>query len=133
MANILVVEDEPNMADLLKASLEAKSHSVKTANDGAQALEILGVEPLQPSTFHPDLILMDIVMPVLDGYSTARRLQEEPSTREIPIIMVSVKRQMKEQFEILPNVKAFVDKPFVLEELLQQVADLVGEDTSGVI
>ena len=79
MAKILVVEDDDMLMDLMQQTLELSDHTTRGAGNGADALAKVGAEP-------PDVILMDIGMPTMDGYEATRRLKADPKTRAIPII-----------------------------------------------
>jgi CheY-like chemotaxis protein len=79
MAKILVVEDNPNNTEILTRFLVIKKHTVLTAADGPQALTLAGPEK-------PDLIIMDMGLPGMDGWEVTRRLKEDPATRHIPIV-----------------------------------------------
>ena len=122
MAAIMVVDDEPDIATLLKFVLEQDGHKVSSASDGVDALQKLGVEPALHATPLPDLIVLDIMMPVMDGYQLNQRLQVEPRTQGIPILVLTAKGQkMRDLFEMAPNVAAYVQKPFdpkMLRELI---------------
>ena len=78
MAAIMVVDDEPEIVTLLRFVLEQDGHSVSAAGHGLDALEKLGVEPAQPDLPLPNLIVLDIMMPVMDGYQLNMRLQSHP-------------------------------------------------------
>jgi CheY-like chemotaxis protein len=81
---ILVVDDEEDIVYLLKALFSRNGYSVTGASSGEECLELLESE-------NPDLIFMDIMMPGLDGWETARKIKTDPQTKNIPIIMLSVK------------------------------------------
>ncbi len=122
MPNILVVDDESEITTLLRFVLEKDGHQVADASNGKVALERLGVEPQNPTASIPDLIILDIMMPVMDGYALNLRLQKEPKVSGIPILVLTAKGQkMRELFEMAPNVAAYVQKPFdpkMLRELI---------------
>lgn len=124
---ILVVDDEPEIVTLLKFILEKDGHKIMEAGNGIVALERLGVEPPVPGTAKPDLIILDIMMPVMDGYTLNSRLQKEPKTKDIPILVLTAKGQkMRDLFEMAPNVAAYVQKPFdpkMLRELIGSILD----------
>ena len=121
--NILVVEDDFATATLLHMLLEYQGRfKVYTANDGDDALAKLGVEPDNEEAALPDLIVMDIMMPKLDGYSVIQRLAAHPRTRDVPIIVVTAKPKMREMILGSKNVAGYVDKPFKELELRQMVA-----------
>jgi CheY-like chemotaxis protein len=125
MAAIMVVDDEPEIVTLLRFVLEADGHSVGSAVHGADALDKLGVEPAKAEAALPDLIVLDIMMPVMDGYQLNMRLQSEPRTKDIPILVLTAKGQkMRDLFEMAPNVAAYVQKPFdpkMLRELISGI------------
>ena len=125
MAHILVVDDEPEIVTLLRFVLEADGHTVGSAGHGLEALKTLGVEPLEPQIALPDLIVLDIMMPVMDGYVLNQRLQTEARTQGIPILVLTAKGQkMRDLFEMAPNVAAYVQKPFdpkMLRELISGI------------
>lgn len=127
MGTLLVVDDEPEIVTLLKFILEKDGHHILEASNGAVALERLGVEPPIPAAPRPDLIILDIMMPVMDGYSLNNRLQKEPKTKSIPILVLTAKGQkMRDLFEMAPNVAAYVQKPFdpkMLRELITSILD----------
>ena len=122
---ILVVDDEPEIVTLLKFILEKDGHRILEAGNGVAALERLGVEPPSPEAPKPDLIILDIMMPVMDGYTLNNRLQKEPKTKAIPILVLTAKGQkMRDLFEMAPNVAAYVQKPFdpkMLRELISGI------------
>jgi CheY-like chemotaxis protein len=125
MARILVVDDEPEIVTLLRFVLEADGHEVSSAAHGLDALEKLGVEPAKDELPLPDLIVLDIMMPVMDGYELNMRLQTEARTKDIPILVLTAKGQkMRDLFEMAPNVAAYVQKPFdpkMLRELISGI------------
>lgn len=128
MATILVVDDEPEIVTLLHFVLEKDGHHILEAVNGQAALQVLGVEPADPAAKLPDLVILDIMMPVMDGYALNGRLQKEPRTRSIPILVLTAKGQkMRELFELAPNVAAYVQKPFDPKML----RDLIGSILSG--
>lgn len=125
MASIMVVDDEPEIVTLLRFVLEADGHVVGSAIHGVDALEKLGVEPAKAELPLPDLIVLDIMMPVMDGYQLNQRLQSAPRTAGIPILVLTAKGQkMRDLFEMAPNVAAYVQKPFdpkMLRELISGI------------
>jgi CheY-like chemotaxis protein len=125
MAAIMVVDDEPEIVTLLTFVLEADGHTVSSAGHGVDALEKLGVEPANHALPLPDLIVLDIMMPIMDGYQLNMRLQTEARTKDIPILVLTAKGQkMRDLFEMAPNVAAYVQKPFdpkMLRELISGI------------
>ncbi len=131
MPVIMVVDDEPDIVTLLRFALEKDGHSVSEAGNGQIALERLGLEPVKTDTTLPDLIVLDIMMPVMDGYQLNMRLQTEPRAKDIPILVLTAKGQkMRDLFEMAPNVAAYVQKPFdpkMLRELIAGILASRGE------
>ena len=112
---ILIVEDEPALRDTLTYNLKKDNFTVEAVGDGRAALE-------SARALKPDLIILDIMMPIMDGYTLNSRLQKEEKTRSIPILVLTAKGQkMRDLFEMAPNVAAYVQKPFdpkMLRELI---------------
>ena len=131
MPAILVVDDEPDIVTLLRFALEKEGYAVSEAGNGQIALERLGIEPSRPELPLPDLIVLDIMMPVMDGYQLNMRLQTEPRAKDIPILVLTAKGQkMRDLFEMAPNVAAYVQKPFdpkMLRELIAGILASRGE------
>jgi len=127
MATILIVDDEPEIVTLLRFILEKDGHKILEAGNGLIALERLGVEPPSNSEPKPDLIVLDIMMPVMDGYALNKRLQKEEKTQTIPILVLTAKGQkMRELFEMAPNVAAYVQKPFDPKMLRELIGSILG-------
>jgi CheY-like chemotaxis protein len=114
---ILIVDDEPNVRKLLRTLL--KNFTVVEAEDGEKAVEIAGVEK-------PDLILMDIMMPKMDGYSSCYALKREPATRSIPIIILTA-IDLKLNLQLGKEIGAdgYITKPFNSQDLLDNIAQVL--------
>jgi two-component system alkaline phosphatase synthesis response regulator PhoP len=126
MARILVVDDERDVATMLKFMLEKDGHQVSAAYDGLAALAAMGIEPADASKPIPDLAILDVMMPELDGYAVCARMFEDPRTKTVPVLMLTAKGGMRELNERAPNVAAHVDKPFDPRELRDLVAGMLG-------
>src|SRR5512135_1277401 len=117
---ILAVDDEPEVLGLLKKRLESEGYEVLTATNGREGLEIATREK-------PDLIILDILMPEMDGSETAAALHENPLTKNIPILFLTCLFTKREEstsgHEIGPNY--FLAKPYEPQELLAEVAKLL--------
>lgn len=120
MAKVMVVDDENDVVELIKFMLEKDGHEVVTANNGREALE--RVEPAKP-----DLIILDIMMPEIDGYTVNTRLQEKDDTRSIPVIILTAKGQMRDLFALGSNVVAFMEKPFDPKGLREKIRELLAK------
>lgn len=105
MSKILVVDDEKDVVELLKFLLEKDGYTVITAFNGREALDVIHGQ-------RPDLVLLDVMMPEMDGYTVQTKLQEDPSTRDIPLIILTAKGQLRDVFAMSSNVKAYMEKPF---------------------
>ncbi len=117
---ILVVEDVPNVLELLDVTLQFKGYPVITARNGQEALE-------QVSKERPALVITDILMPKMDGYALAHRLRSDATTRQIPLIFLSATYVTPEdkQFAISLGAVRFMEKPIDTEEFLLTVAELL--------
>lgn len=121
MSRILVVDDEPHIRRLVSFSLERGGHEVLEAPDGMTALEIAAAQ-------RPELILMDVMMPLMTGYETVKRLKADEATRDIPVVMLSAKSQKTEQAEgIECGAERYICKPFTPKELVEQVGELLAQ------
>ena len=121
MRHLLVVDDEPLILEVAQLSLEmVGGWEVSTATSGLEALS-------KAATGRPDAILMDVMMPGMDGPTTCRRLADDPQTSDIPVILLTAKVQPSEQrqWALLP-VAGVLAKPFDPMRLPTEVEDLLG-------
>lgn len=120
MARVLVVDDDPVIRNLLQVNLELEGYQACLAVDGADALD-------QISTAHPDLVLLDVMMPGVDGWEVARRLKAEGATAAIPVVMLTARAMHTDVARGTDlGVDAYVTKPFDPEELLALIGRLTG-------
>jgi len=110
---ILVVDDEQQLALAVKIRLQSRGYTVSVAHDGQQALQEAAKE-------RPDLIILDVLMPVMDGYSCLREINTRFGRGKIPVIVLTARDQMKDLFE-LEGIEDFVIKPFDHEDLLLRI------------
>jgi len=115
---VLVVDDLAANVRLLEAVLSPKGFRVVTASSGEEALDVLGKE-------HPDLVLLDIVMPGMDGYEVCHRIREDPGTAFLPVIMITASGEEQKICAIESGADDFINKPFDQAELLARVRSLV--------
>jgi len=109
---ILVADDEPSIRKFLRANLEAKDYKVLTAADGAEALQTIEMEL-------PDLVILDIMMPKMDGFEVCRQLRE---WSQIPIIMLSARGDENDKVKCLElGADDYITKPFGASELIARV------------
>jgi len=114
-AKILIVDDVPANLDVIYKSLRSESYQVLAAINGKTALEVVAQE-------HPDLILLDVLMPDLDGYEVCRRLKADPELQDIPIIFISAQDESdgaSRAFQV--GGSDYITKPIQREELLTRI------------
>jgi len=119
MARILIVDDSPTQLLGLKRIVEKLGHLATTAEDGAAGVDTAKREI-------PDLILMDVVMPNLNGFQATRTLARAPTTKHIPVILVTTKGQETDKvWGMRQGAKAYVTKPIDEKELMQAIKNLL--------
>ncbi|CAN5919564.1 N/A [soil metagenome] len=119
LANILIVDDDPEIVSMLSTRLTKRGYKVSTANDGHRALELAKREL-------PDVILLDVMMPGKSGWEVARALKQDPVTQGIKIVMVTaIGEQVNEITSPLYGADAHIDKPFEFDRLEKVIAGLV--------
>ncbi len=120
MARILIVDDSPIQIAGMRRIVEALGHEVSIAEDGAS-----GVERAKRDL--PDLILMDVVMPNLNGFQATRMITREATTRHIPIVMVTTKDQDTDRvWGMRQGAKAYINKPIKEPELVAIIRQMLG-------
>ena len=110
---ILIADDEQQLALAVKIRLQSRGYEVRTAANGQQALELAQQE-------QPDLVILDVLMPVMDGYSCLRELNTHFGRGKIPVIILTARDRMKDLFE-LEGVEDYVIKPFDHEDLIVRI------------
>jgi CheY-like chemotaxis protein len=111
-ARILVVDDEPRNTKLIKAMLAAEGYSIDIAGSGSEALAAV-------RTAKPDLVLLDVMMPEVDGFAVCRKIKEDPRLKDIPVIFLTAKGggdALAEGFE--SGAVMYINKPFTANKLL---------------
>ncbi len=110
---VLVVDDELDFLSIMHFFLTLEGYSVETVCDGAQAIKSVKKD-------RPDLILLDVIMPIMDGYSALRQLRQNRKTKDIPVIMLSIIDQTLDQRESL-NITDYLVKPFSSDILIRKI------------
>ncbi len=116
MAHILIVEDEANIVSLISIRLERLGHSINSADNGIAAIELA-------HKLKPDLILLDVMLPLLNGFQVLQRLKADPATAGIPILMLTARGH---ESDIVAGIEGGADdyliKPFSFPELIARVS-----------
>jgi CheY-like chemotaxis protein len=118
---VMLIEDEQELVDLMKMRLEASGYETLAAYDGEEGLKIIEKN-------RPDLVLLDILMPKLDGFAVCRKLKAEEKTKNIPIVVVSASGGKDLPKRCLDaGADDFIFKPFEAKDLLEKVAKWLGK------
>jgi len=117
---ILVVDDIPDILKLMDATLQFKGYRVVTARDGQEALEVIQQE-------RPALVIADILMPKMDGFSLLHRIRINPETRDIPVVFLSATyvAQEDKEFARAIGVTSFIEKPVDLDKFFPIISDIL--------
>jgi DNA-binding response OmpR family regulator len=116
MANkILIVDDEPGILLMITARFQKSGYQVATATNGEEALQKVKQD-------RPDLVILDVMMPILNGYQVCRTLKDDPEFKKIPVILLTAKTTESDEFWGLEaGADAYVPKPYNAQELLDKV------------
>jgi two-component system, OmpR family, alkaline phosphatase synthesis response regulator PhoP len=118
---VLIVDDEPNIVTSLEFLMRRCGYEVAVARNGEEALGLV-------ASFLPDLVLLDVMMPIKSGYDVCRAMRENPAWRHVKIVVLSAKGREAEVSKGLSlGADAYVTKPFSSRELTRQVGELLGE------
>jgi len=115
---VLIVDDEVHLAKILQFTLEHAGYKVETAFDGQEALEKL---PL----FSPDIVILDLSLPVIDGYEVCQIIKGSDVTRDIPVVILSARDFQQDGLEKPIDADLFIEKPFNTEYLLNELTKLL--------
>ena len=113
---VLVIDDSPSIADMVRDVLLEEGYDVRTASNGRDALEIL-------STWRADVMLLDLAMPVMDGQAFLKARADDPQLRQVPVIVMSANHNLADAMSRLP-ITAVLSKPFQIEHLLTLLRDV---------
>lgn len=121
---VLIVDDEKNIIISLEFLIEQAGYDLRIAQNGQEALA-------QVAAFEPDLILLDVMMPHINGFEVCRRVRENPAWQHTKIIMLTAKgREVEVTKGLALGADAYVTKPFSTKALLAQVRDILGDNES---
>lgn len=119
MARVLVIDDEPDVRWLIRVSLERAGHEVLLAEDGLRGVAVAMKQ-------HPEIIVLDLMMPVMDGYGVLAELAKDPRTADVPVLVLSA-RAIPEEADRATKAGArrFLEKPFDPDDLARELAELL--------
>lgn len=114
-ASILIADDEPNIVLSLEFVLQEEGYAVRVARDGVEALEAIAAQL-------PDLVLLDVMLPRMNGFEVCQRIRSRPEWRPLRVVMLSAKgREVEVQKGLALGADAYVTKPFAIKDLLAEV------------
>jgi two-component system, OmpR family, alkaline phosphatase synthesis response regulator PhoP len=118
---ILIVDDDPGIVEVLSVRLTSNGYEVAAAHDGEAALVKIRAEK-------PDLVILDILMPGIDGITLCGIIKYDPQIKSIPVILVTVKhREIDKQVGRTVKADAYITKPFDIKDVIEKVRNLIGE------
>ena len=119
MARILIVDDEPNIVLALELLMKREGYEILTVDDGQKVFEVV-------KEFSPDLILLDIMMPKMDGYEVCQRIRADASLKDISIIMLTAKgREVEKEKGLALGADYYITKPFSTREVIMKVKEVL--------
>lgn len=121
---VLCIDDEPEMLNLVKYTLEKGGFEVSTCDNGRHAWDEI-------QRIKPDLLVLDVMLPGIDGYSLQLKISQDGSTKDMPIIVLTALEPSKTLFQKFPQVVAFMTKPFKTDDLLQAAQSAVGRSAKN--
>lgn len=119
MRRILIVDDEPNIVLALELLMKREGYEVQSVDDGQKVFDVVG-------KFRPDLIILDIMMPKMDGYEVCQRLRADPSLKNVSIIMLTAKgREVEREKGLALGADLYVTKPFSTREVMIRIKEIL--------
>lgn len=120
MSRILIADDEPNIVLALELLMKREGHEIKTVADGEKAVEAA-------REFRPDLILLDVMMPKMDGYEVCERLRADPALKGVAIVMLTAKgREVEREKGMALGADLYITKPFSTRDVVRKVKEVLG-------
>jgi DNA-binding response OmpR family regulator len=117
-AKILIVDDEVHLARILQFTLEHAGYEVTIAFDGKEAIE-------KAKQVRPDLVVLDLMLPIIDGYKVCNILKEDENFKQVPIIILSARDLSREELDEPIGADLFLEKPFNSNMLLDKIGELL--------
>ena len=119
MARILIADDEPNIVLALELLMKREGHEIRTVGDGEAAIAAA-------KAFRPDLILLDVMMPKMDGYEVCQRLRADPALKDIAIVMLTAKgREVEKEKGLALGADLYITKPFSTRDVVRRVKEVL--------
>jgi DNA-binding response OmpR family regulator len=119
MPRILIVDDEPNLVLALEHLMRKEGYEIRAAADGETAVEAA-------AEYHPDLILLDIMMPKMDGYEACQRIRANAALRDVAIVMLTAKgREVEREKGLALGADCYITKPFSTREVVRKVKEIL--------
>jgi DNA-binding response OmpR family regulator len=118
--NILIVDDDPNIRELLEVNLGAAGFTIRNASQGREAMDLMRQRT-------PDLVILDIMMPEMDGWEVCKQIRDDPRLERVKIIMLTAKGSEKDKLVGMEIFKAdeYMTKPFDIDELIKTITTLL--------
>lgn len=124
MPRILLVDDEPNIVLALEFLMKKEGYETLTADDGEKALRAV-------REHRPDLVILDLMMPKLDGYEVCQRIRSDPALKNVVIVMLTAKgREVEREKGLAMGADLYITKPFSTREVVQKVRELLSETSA---
>lgn len=119
MARILIADDEPNIVLALELLMKREGHEIRSVGDGELAVEAA-------KAFRPDLVLLDVMMPKMDGYEVCQRLRADPALKDVAIVMLTAKgREVEREKGLALGADLYITKPFSTREVVRKVKEVL--------
>lgn len=119
MKKILIVDDEPNIVMSLEYTFKKNNYEVFIARDGQEALDIL-------KTNFPDVIILDIMMPMVDGFATLEQIRKDDNLKHTKVLFLSAKNKASDiEKGLALGADAYMTKPFTIKKIVEQISDLL--------
>lgn len=119
MHAILIVDDEPDFTEAVKIVLNASGHCVFVATNGQDAIDCL-------RNIRPDIVILDLMMPIMSGPATLELMRKSPTTTDIPVLLISNLPEKKAR-EFTTRYDAFLRKPFAINDMMKAMGSLLGD------
>lgn len=125
MPRILIVDDEPNIVLALEILMKREGYEIRTVGDGERAVEAA-------EAFRPDLILLDVMMPRMDGFEVCQRIRADASLKDISIVMLTAKgREVEREKGLALGADLYITKPFSTREVVRKVKEMLASKSEA--